>query len=475
LGAGKEYLKAKALITHYALFAKNIGADSTQCGPSGEAELNGNDLIVSLGCGFTGPAGSAQEIRGTLMHELGHNFGLLHGGGDADNCKPNEISVMNYARQVPWTYLSATTTSGAPAEWVLTYSREKLPDLNENGGLSESAVLSITASQWSGTLPVGSSQFQMIIGNPGANPPVFEKSTGAPIDWNNAAGSVASQNINKISGMLGCDTGTTLSVLRSYDEWSLLNAAALNFRDGASIDGLIFPDPDTLSELIPAALEGVQGTLLTLNPIADVQAGVPITATGTLTTLSGTPIAGATITFTGSGAGNLVHATTDSNGRYTSTGNSPATAGTDWEVEAHYAGSASNPQANSDVQTFDTITLRVSGFYSPIDMNGVVNTVKSGKSVPLKFEVFNNANVEQTSTSVVLSFRQTKISCGTLQGNPTDAVEITTSGGTELRYDTVGGTFVQNWKTPSSQAGSCYSVTIAVAGANPITAYFKFT
>ena len=31
------------------------------------------------------------------MHELGHNFGLLHGGVDCYNNKPNYISVMNYS------------------------------------------------------------------------------------------------------------------------------------------------------------------------------------------------------------------------------------------------------------------------------------------------------------------------------------------------------------------------------------------
>ncbi|MFE2322416.1 CARDB domain-containing protein [Streptomyces sp. NPDC059385] len=31
-----------------------------------------------------------------LMHELGHNLGLDHGGNEKHNCKPNYVSVMNY-------------------------------------------------------------------------------------------------------------------------------------------------------------------------------------------------------------------------------------------------------------------------------------------------------------------------------------------------------------------------------------------
>jgi len=69
-------LLAKSQAYHYALFAKSIGA----CGPSGLAEIAGNDLIITLGCGFTGTAGSEDEQAGTFMHELGHNLNLDHGG-----------------------------------------------------------------------------------------------------------------------------------------------------------------------------------------------------------------------------------------------------------------------------------------------------------------------------------------------------------------------------------------------------------
>jgi hypothetical protein len=31
-----------------------------------------------------------------FMHELGHNLGLMHGGGQPDNGKPNYPSIMNY-------------------------------------------------------------------------------------------------------------------------------------------------------------------------------------------------------------------------------------------------------------------------------------------------------------------------------------------------------------------------------------------
>jgi hypothetical protein len=120
----------------------------------------------------------------------------------------------------------------------------------------------------------------------------------------------------------------------------------------------------------------------------------------------------------------------------------------------------------------------IKGFYAPVDMkdangNPIVNTIKSGKSVSLKFEIFDQNNVEQTSTDVIQSSMQNKINCDTLQGDPQDAIEITNTGGTSLRYDTNGGTFIQNWKTPSGQAGSCYSSTATTVDGSSITAYFQ--
>ena len=39
--------------------------------------------------------GTVPDQAGTLMHEVGHNFQLEHGGGDDIHYKPNYLSVMN--------------------------------------------------------------------------------------------------------------------------------------------------------------------------------------------------------------------------------------------------------------------------------------------------------------------------------------------------------------------------------------------
>jgi hypothetical protein len=116
----------------------------------------------------------------------------------------------------------------------------------------------------------------------------------------------------------------------------------------------------------------------------------------------------------------------------------------------------------------------LNGFYQPIDMNGTVNTVKNGSTVPVKFELFKGAT-ELTSTSAVTSIKYNSIPCGELAGDPEDAIETVATGGTSLRYDATAGQFIYNWTTPkgAKEVGKCYTLTMTAADSSSITAYFK--
>ena len=105
----------RALAYHYVVFGHYSSTDSAghalactqdpECGGGspppfgalGSGEINGNDAIVSLGFYTDNGVPIPDETwAGLLMHELGHNLGLKHGGPDCDNYKPNYLSVMNY-------------------------------------------------------------------------------------------------------------------------------------------------------------------------------------------------------------------------------------------------------------------------------------------------------------------------------------------------------------------------------------------
>jgi len=118
-------------------------------------------------------------------------------------------------------------------------------------------------------------------------------------------------------------------------------------------------------------------------------------------------------------------------------------------------------------QTYTVMAWTIKGFYQPVDMNGVLNTVKGGSTVPAKFEVFAGST-ELTDTNVV-TMSATKITC-TL--STVDDIELTATGNTSLRYDSVSGQFIYNWKTPATP-GSCYRLTMKAADGSSIFANFK--
>jgi hypothetical protein len=118
--------------------------------------------------------------------------------------------------------------------------------------------------------------------------------------------------------------------------------------------------------------------------------------------------------------------------------------------------------------TYTVLGWTTQGYFNPVNMNAL-NTVKGGSTVPLKFRVFAGAT-ELTSTSVVKSFQTQLIQCS--GGALEDAVDIVTTGGTSLRYDTDGGQFIQNWQTPK-QPGKCYRATVTFQDGSSISADFK--
>jgi CSLREA domain-containing protein len=129
-------------------------------------------------------------------------------------------------------------------------------------------------------------------------------------------------------------------------------------------------------------------------------------------------------------------------------------------------------------RTYTVLAAKATGFYQPVDMNGVLNTVKGGSTVPVKFELFGGAtNVEQKVLSAVGSMSASKVSCAAFTGDPVDAIEYLapTSENTGLRFDLTGDQFIYNWKTPRSP-NTCYSLTMTAAdNTTKLVAYFKLT
>jgi Legume lectin domain/YDG domain len=148
LGISPHLAQNRKDIFHYGLFAHALAGpfdatghpvDPTTGAPtdvpksySGIAHRPGGGFMVTLGLWRSDiPAndqvGSALVQAGTLMHELGHNLDLSHGGlSTQPNCMPNYQSVMNYL------YQTRGLTDAAGGEHI-DYSH------GTGGGLSETA------------------------------------------------------------------------------------------------------------------------------------------------------------------------------------------------------------------------------------------------------------------------------------------------------------------------------------------------
>ena len=91
-------------IFHYLLMGSSQLANGA-ASSSGLAEKPGNDLFVTFGGWSLATTVGTSLNRlinyqaSTIMHELGHNLNLDHGGNEATNYKPNYYSVMNYLYQ----------------------------------------------------------------------------------------------------------------------------------------------------------------------------------------------------------------------------------------------------------------------------------------------------------------------------------------------------------------------------------------
>jgi hypothetical protein len=131
---------------------------------------------------------------------------------------------------------------------------------------------------------------------------------------------------------------------------------------------------------------------------------------------------------------------------------------------------ATDKAGNEETKTLDynVVGWTLKGYYPPVDM-GIHNTMKGGQTVALKFEVFKTISGDElTDTSVIKTFTQ-KVNCTTSGG--VDAIEDFATGNTALRYDTTGGQFIFNWKSPKSP-GTCYRVTMTTQDDSLISADF---
>jgi hypothetical protein len=210
--AGEGIVSLKAKVYRYAIVGGELSGEASSA--SGTASAFGPDLLVTMGSFFP-VDGTRDEQAATIMHELGHTFGLGHGGAwdgtpDHDNYKPNYHSVMNYT----WQFRSRVDASNEPGRvayglsWMLDYSRHDFGLLDEDV-LDEARGLGGPVSHFLHFVPV----------SPLPARAVAER---GPVDLDRDGrrdGVAFSANLNDLDDD---ERDATLSVLSSSDDWTYL-------------------------------------------------------------------------------------------------------------------------------------------------------------------------------------------------------------------------------------------------------------
>lgn len=112
------------------------------------------------------------------------------------------------------------------------------------------------------------------------------------------------------------------------------------------------------------------------------------------------------------------------------------------------------------------------GFSAPIDV-GFANTAQAGRSVPVKWRLTTSGAPVTDEASFVGLF-SSRVSCGDLGGDPSDAIEEYASGRSELQ-NLGNGYWQYNWSTQRSYAGSCRAMYVAFSdGTTSPVVHFAF-
>ena len=117
-----------------------------------------------------------------------------------------------------------------------------------------------------------------------------------------------------------------------------------------------------------------------------------------------------------------------------------------------------------------SVIYNFSGFFSPVDNLPVLNTVKAGRAIPVKFSLGGDQGLDIFAAGYP---KVQQIACAS--SAPGDAIEETvTSGGSSLQYDPASDTYTYVWKTQKSWAGTCRQLIVKLDDGTEYVANFKF-
>jgi predicted extracellular nuclease len=138
-------------------------------------------------------------------------------------------------------------------------------------------------------------------------------------------------------------------------------------------------------------------------------------------------------------------------------------------INAEFFDQQSDHDPSVTLVDFDKVWT-FTGFLAPVDNGAVLNSVKAGQGVPVRFQLGGDRGLDILAPGSPTSVR---IACGS--GVPVDPIEETvTTGASGLQYDAATGTYTYVWKTLKSWNRTCRHFTLQLDDGTVRSADFEF-
>jgi hypothetical protein len=266
------------------VFRYGISSIETENVPfRGQGERGGNDVLIV-----------SQRAR-TLMHELGHNLGLSHGGDEINDCKPNYVSVMNlFYQRIPQAGAEEGILDFSPPRFPGGRGQAALGGLQEDE-LNEEEALDATDPSNRFIFSTGDGDVDDQVQAPLNQSPNWNQDTDPPLETDVTA------NVDRwnFEGS-PCENTSTSSSLTGFNDWLAISLPFRQYGNAEDEPQILDPIRDVPDEMPDALWAAINTTDLAvgLSETPDpVIAGTELDYTATVENLGPNPATGTILTF----------------------------------------------------------------------------------------------------------------------------------------------------------------------------------